>query len=96
MKTSKGTRRMGWSAREIMDEVIKEMRLKLTPREQEMAWKYLTEDMLGYTQEKLEELENAWQKNRSTLILKGHQPFTKKDAKETSASLSKCLELDTT
>ena len=57
------SQRRGWSAREIMDEITIEQ--CLTPPSEKIAWCFFTEEMLGYTQSKLKELEHGWQQNRT-------------------------------
>ena len=88
-KMDKGIRssRKGWSATAIMDEVTQEQHL--TPAEQDIAWGYFTVDMLGYTQEKLKELEDGWQRNHKQLDLKGSAPLTKKKTNRPPTPLSR-------
>ena len=78
-KMEKGLRsqRRGWSAREIMDEITIEQ--CLTPPSEKIAWCYFTEEMLGYTQSKLKELEYGWQQNRTRQqILSKDGPLARK------------------
>ena len=88
-KLNKGIKssRKGWSATAIMDEVTQEQHL--TPAEQSIGWAYFTEDILGYTQEKLKELEDGWQRNRKQLDIKGSAPLTKKKTNRPPTPLSR-------
>ena len=88
-KMEKGLRsqRRGWSAREIMDEITLEQCL-ISPSQkdvwenvgvQKSVWRFFTEEMLGYTQSKLKELEHGWQRNRTRQqILSKDGPLARK------------------
>ena len=75
----------GWSAREIMDEVTREQ--NLTAAEQSIAWQFLTADMLGYTQEKLQDLEDGWQRSRKLAIAWSKRPRSKKPTRQPTNTL---------
>tara|TARA_R110002020_G_scaffold279579_1_gene495308 strand:- start:164 stop:475 length:312 start_codon:yes stop_codon:yes gene_type:complete len=75
----------GWTAREIFSDVVSEQ--QLTDSEKDIAWCILIEDVLGYTQEKIKGLEDAWQKNRERLIGEGDTPVSFKPSKRVPPTL---------
>jgi DNA-binding ferritin-like protein (Dps family) len=92
MAKGKASKIKGWSARTMMDELIEEQ--NLTEGEQEIAWAVLTHDILGYTDHKIKELEDAWQKARKEAINQGTaQQFTK-NVKRSSNPLSRSSQVD--
>ena len=92
MAKGKASKIKGWSARTMMDELILEQ--TLTEAEQDIAWAVLTHDILGYTDHKIKELEDAWQKARKEAINQGTaQQFTK-NVKRSSNPLSRSSQVD--
>jgi hypothetical protein len=85
MKKGKASKLMGWSARTMMDEVTEEQ--NLTELEQQITWAVLIQDMLGYTDHKIKELEDAWEKSRENTSLQSNSPNHKKAAQRSSTSL---------
>ena len=92
MAKGKASRLGGWSARTMMDELIEEQ--NLTEGEQEIAWAVLTHDILGYTDHKIKELEDAWQKAKKETIREGTAPHVTKNAKRSSTLLCESFKVD--
>ena len=86
MAKGKASRLRGWSARTMMDELIEEQ--NLTEGEQDIAWAVLTHDILGYTDHKIKELEDAWQKARKEAINQGTAQLFIKNVKRSPYPLS--------
>ena len=72
--------------KKTMDELIEEQ--NLTEGEQDIAWAVLTHDILGYTDHKIKELEDAWQKARKEAINQGTAQLFIKNVKRSPYPLS--------
>jgi len=92
MAKGKASKIKGWSARIMMDELILEQ--TLTEAEQDIAWAVLTHDILGYTDHKLKELEDAWQKARKETINQGNTPSVTKNVRGSLPTLSESIKVD--
>lgn len=85
MAKGKASPLKGWSARTMFNEIVEEQHL--TPAEQDIAWGILTVDILGYTDKRIKDLEDGWQKEREERIAQGDSPISKKNTKGSSYPL---------
>jgi len=85
MAKGKASPLKGWSARTMFNEIVEEQHL--TPAEQHIAWGILTVDILGYTDKRIKDLEDGWQKEREERIAQGDSPISKKNTKGSSYPL---------
>lgn len=85
MAKGKASPLKGWSARTMFNEIVEEQHL--TPTEQDIAWGILTVDILGYTDKRIKDLEDGWQKEREERIAQGDSPISKKNTEGSSYPL---------